>query len=102
MLAQPDRPSSVTTPFILITVYVFRRKFGVTIRPSNGIKTDACLITRVTIMPYGRPAQPTETFEMRNRLLTSSLEKPRQNAEAILEAHALFIYEYIVTLPIIL
>jgi hypothetical protein len=53
-------------------------------------------------MPYGRPAQPTETFEMRNRLLTSSLEKPRQNAEAILEAHALFIYEYIVTLPIIL
>lgn len=35
---------------------------------------------------------PVETFEMKQRLLTLSLEKPRRTAEAILKNYELFIY----------
>jgi hypothetical protein len=35
---------------------------------------------------------PAETFEMRKCLLTLSLAKPRQNAEAILKTYELIIY----------
>jgi hypothetical protein len=35
---------------------------------------------------------PTEAFGMRNGLLSPSLPKPRQNAEAIVKTYELFIY----------
>lgn len=60
-------------------------------------------------LPYAMPLNPklagnmllatqcnitlVETFEMKERLLTLSVEKPRRNAEAILKNYELFIYE---------
>ena len=44
------------------------------------------MIPRHTVM------LPAETFEMRKRLLTLSLAKPRQNIEAILKSYKLIIY----------
>lgn len=37
--------------------------------------------------------QPAETFDITKRLLTPSLAKPRQNAEAVLKTYELFVYE---------
>jgi hypothetical protein len=44
------------------------------------------------MLPATQRNTTMETFEMKERLLTPSLEKPRRNAEAILKNYELFIY----------
>ena len=41
---------------------------------------------------YSRPAKPAETFGLKKRLLTLSMAKPKQTADAVFITYELFVY----------